>query len=331
MNFYSNSNLIGILGLTHSDSFLLTSLLKCSIISILIETEKVNIMKELLNRADELLIKRGICGHVAAERFESDFKAYLIYFEALGYGSADTTLTLLENEENLTDTSILNTNFRCKIDDLISQSLKADKIFMELFDILLGNNGKGVGAGELALPLIFSKYRYSNSSDGEFGDDNKKVEIKKNGASLKPVKTGLTDKGLVDVLNKKYFKGTVPGKKSKKLFEQHIRSIEDPNVYTGYFKELYVGCDTTELSKEVVEGAYKDSKAFNSAVGKFALKQYKRVDNFNNIIYIDVERRKVVNIADVDNIDGLYLNFSPVMRRGKDTQAIADGYVNVVI
>ena len=96
-------------------------------------------MKELLNRADELLIKRGICGHVAAERFESDFKAYLIYFEALGYGSPDTTLTLLENEENLTDTSILNTNFRCKIDDLISQSLKADKIFMELFDILLGN------------------------------------------------------------------------------------------------------------------------------------------------------------------------------------------------
>ena len=288
-------------------------------------------MKELLNRADELLIKRGICGHVAAVRFASDFKAYLIYFQILGYGSADTTLTLLENEENLTDTSILNTNFRCKIDDLISPSLKADKIFMKLFDILLDNNGKGIGAGELALPLIFTNYRFSNSSDGEFGYDNKKMEVKKNGASLKPVKTGLTYNGLVDILNKKYFNGTVPGMKSKKLFERHISSIQDPSVYTDYLKELYVGCDTSELAKEVVGGAYKDPKAFNSALGKFALKQYKRIDNFNNIMYIDVEKRKVVNIADVDNINGLDLKFTPKMRRGKDLQAIADGYVNVNI
>lgn len=290
-------------------------------------------MKELLNRVDELLKNRGIVGHRAADRFVSDFKAYLVYFDALGYGSAETTVSLLEDDSNLTDSAILNTNFRCTLDDLISPALKADQIFMKVFNIVIDNNGKGVGAGELALPLILSNYRFSNDSDGafEYKGETRKVEIKKNGASLKPVKTGLTDKGLVDILNKKYFKGTVPGKKDAKLFESHVSSVTDPKVYKDYFDELYVGCDTQALAEEVINGAYKNPTAFNTAVGRFALREYKRVDNFNNIMYIDAEKRKVVNIADVNNVDELSLKFSPVMRRGRDTQAIADGYVNVSI
>jgi len=290
-------------------------------------------MINLLNRVDKLLKNRGISGHRAATRFVSDFKAYLVYFDTLGYGSAEHTVSLLENDNNLTDSSILNTNFRCTLDDLISPVLKSDKIFMNIFDIVIDNNGKGVGAGELALPLIMSNYRFSNSNDGEFTIDNVvyKVEVKKNGASLKPVKTSLTDKGLVDVLNKKYFNGTVPGKKSAKLFEAHLLSVKDPSVYRDYFRELYVGCETEDLSKEVINGAYKDSVSFNTAIGRFALKEYKKVDNFNNIMYIDADSRKVVNIADVNNIDDLNLKFSPVMRRGRDTQAIPDGYVNVSI
>lgn len=290
-------------------------------------------MKELLDRVDQLLKKRGIVGHRAADRFVNDFKAYLVYYDVLGYGSAQTTVSLLEDDANLTDSAILNTNFRCNLDDLISTALKADKIFMEVFNIVIDNNGKGVGAGELALPLILNNYRFSNVSDGEFvfNGEVRKVEIKKDGASLKPVKTGLTNKGLVDILNKKYFNGTVPGKKSDKLFENHLQSVKDPSAYKEYFKELYVGCDTTALAEEVINGAYKDPIAFNTAVGRFALKEYKRVDNFNNIIYIDAEKRKVVNIADVNDIESLQLKFSPVMRRGSDTQAIADGYVNVNI
>jgi hypothetical protein len=288
---------------------------------------------DLLNQVDELLQNRGIVGHRAADRFVSDFKAYLIYFDALGYGSAFETVALLEDDNNLTDSAILNTNFRCKLDDLISPALREDKIFMEIFNIVIDNNGKGVGAGELALPLILSNYRFSNVSDGEFdyNGETRKVEIKKNGASLKPVKTGLTPKGLVDDLNDQYFAGTVPGKKLPKLFEAHLRSVKDPNVYADYFAKLYVGCDTSELTKEVVGGAYANPKKFNNAVGKFALKEYKRVDNFNNIMYIDADKRIVVNISDVNNTADLNLTFSPVMRRGKDTQAIADGYVNVNI
>lgn len=284
---------------------------------------------DILTRADALLEKRGVEGHTAATRFVHDFKTNLVYFDAIGVGKAEETVALLENDENLTDSSILHTNFRCTIEDLISERLRNDPIFPKMFDVLLDNNGKGVGAGELALPLILANYKFSNVSDGLL-EGKYKVELKKDGASLKPVKTGLTEKGLVDELNKKYFDGTVPGKKSKKLFEKHLASVKNPMQYKSYFEELYVGCDITALFEEV-SSAYTDANEFCTAVGKFALREYKNVDGWNNIIYINSDTRKVVNICDPDNIDDLDLKFSPVMRRGKDTQAIADGYVNVKI
>jgi hypothetical protein len=283
---------------------------------------------QLEQRAEILLQKRGISGHVAAERFVKDFKSYLIYFDATGVGSADGTLSLLEDDSNLTDSKVLNTNFRKDLSNLISTKLKTDPVFMKLFLILLDNNGKGVGQGELALPMIFAGYSFSNDSDGMF--DGKKVEVKKNGSSLKPVLTGLTEKGLVDRLNKQYWNGTVPGKKQKKLFQAHIAAVKSADDYFPYFTNLYVGCDVTGLSEEV-KTCYTDAEKFCEAVGKFALREYKRVDGWNNIIFIDGETQTVVNIADPDNLTGLDIKFSPVLARGKDTQAIADGYVNVSI
>jgi hypothetical protein len=290
------------------------------------------ITQEILQQADSLLQSRGIAGHRAADRFRNDFKAYLTYFDVLEYGDAEEVIALLSDNNNLTDSKILQTNFRKSLTDLISPALRNNKMFMEMFNILIDNNGKGVGAGELILPLIFSNYKFSNESDGMVYLDDKwnKVEIKKDGASLKPVKTGLTEKGLVDKLNAKYWKGTVPGKKSKKLFYSHRQTVTDPTLYRKYFEELYVGCDVDQLSTEV-ETAYIDHVKFNTAVGKFALREYQKVDDWSNIMYIDAEKGTVVNIADVDNVDDLGLKFSPVMKRGKDTQAIADGYVNVNI
>ena len=285
---------------------------------------------DVLARADTLLARRGIAGHTAADRFVSDFKAYLVYFDATSIGSANTTLNLLEDDRNLTDNSTLNSNFKKKLVDLISPALNQDAIFPQLFKVLLGNKGKGVGAGELALPLILSGYRFSNKSDGVLST-GAKVEIKKSGASLKPVKRGIPGQydGLADELNKKYFKGKKPGMK-RNLFQEHIDTVTDPSVYRDYLRELYVGCDTTELAEEVIK-VYKDAEKFNTAVGKFALKEYQKVDGWRNIIFIDDEKDLVVNIIDIDDIDSLKLRFSPKMSRAKDTQAIADGYVNVNI
>ena len=280
-------------------------------------------------RADLLLNRRGITGHTAAVRFVSDFKAYLIYFSAIGIGSAETTMDLLEDDRNLTDNSILKNNFKKRLSDLISPALRSDPIFPRLFKILLDNKGKGVGAGELALPLILSGYRFSNDSDGQLST-GEKVEIKKNGASLKPVKRGIPGQyeGLADELNRRYFKGTKPGMRLDRLFQAHLKAVKDPEVYRDYLRELYIGCDTQALAEEVIK-VYQDADLFNTAVGKFALREYQRVDGWQNIIFIDDEKGMIVNIKDLDKIDTLGLKFSPKMSRGNDTQAIADGYVNV--
>jgi len=284
---------------------------------------------EIEQRAIKLLRDRGIYGHVAADRFVNDFVAYLIKFDALEAGNAEDTLTLLEDDNNLTDGNILKTNFRKNIFDLVSPVLRKDPIFWLLFPVLLLNKGKGVGVGELVLPLILSGYRFSNTSDGILYE-NWKSEIKNNGASLKPVASGITVKGLVDKLNAKYFNGTVPGMKDRKKFNAHLATIKDPSVYRAYFEELYVSCDVTSLVEEVTH-CYQNADLFNEAVGKFALREYQKVDGWNNIMYIDCDSMQIVNIADVSNIDGLGLSFSPKLARKKDTQAISDGYVNVKI
>jgi len=285
---------------------------------------------DIEKRIDALMERRGISGHTAAYRFIIDFKAHLSREDRIAPGgSAEKTLSLLEEDENLTSYTIFRNNFRKKISELISEPLMNDEIFPRLFDVLVDNKGKGIGAGELVLPLIISHYEFSTDSDGKTPDG--KTELKKNGASLKPIEKGVTQEGLVDKLNKKYFKGKAPGYLRKDLFKKHTDTVTDPKVYKYYFEELYPTCDTTELFESVLT-CYKDPVLFREAVGKFALSNYQRVDGWNNIIIIDTEKKNVVvNIKDVNNIDELGLKFTPKLVRKKDTQAIADGYVNVKI
>jgi hypothetical protein len=212
----------------------------------------------------------------------------------------------------------------------VPEKLKNDIIFSRLFQVLLGNKGKGIGKGELILPLIFRDYQFSVDNDGRYNAGTQRSEVKDDGASLKPIETGVTDKGLVDKLNDKYFEGHAPGLVRAKLFSKHLKTVKDPQVYHDYFRELYPGCDVTQLVEDVKKN-YKDSKKFNTAVGKFALKQYKKVDKWDNIMYIKEETMQIVNIANPSDIDGLNLKFTPKFKRGGDTQAISDGYVNVKI
>jgi len=282
------------------------------------------------SRADALMDKRGIFGHVTADKFRRDFKAYLSYYDCTTDGDCNKTLDILENDDILTNTDIFSTNFRKSIWDLVSEDLKSDIIFRLLFVDLLGVNGKGIGKGELVFPLIFSDYLFSNEGDGYFCNKTKRLELKVDGASLKPIKTGVTDKGLVDKLNAKYFDGNPPGYKSGKLFEKHIQSVKDPKDYELYFKELYPGCDVSTLVSDAIKH-YNNADKFNTAVGRFALKQYKKVDGWYNIVYIKESTLEVVNISDVNDIENLNLKFSPKLKRAKDSQAIADGYVNVKV
>jgi hypothetical protein len=284
---------------------------------------------DIENRINALLHKRGLYGnvHVAVRRFCDDFRAYLISYDAIGKGNAEITLSLLENDSNLTDGNILNTNFRSTLKKLVSPVLFADPLFIELFPILLNSKGKGVGIGEMVLPLILSSYRFSNIGDGIlFGSI--KIEVKQNGASIKPIKTGITQKGLVDTLNNQYFNGAAPGYTSTKLFNRHLATVTDPGAQYGeYFSRLYPGCDIAKLIEDV-KISYRSPKDFNSAVGNFALKQYQQTDGWHAIMFIDCKTQELVNIVDVEHVSDLGIRYTPRLTRCKDTQAVCDGYVN---
>ena len=282
-------------------------------------------------RVDSLLNKRGLVveKHVSVARFRKDFKVYAWYlFDT--EEKQEELFSILENDNKLTDCKVLETNFQGNfMDYFIPIELRNNDLFLQLVKELILSNGKGVGVGELVLPLLIRGYEFSNESDGVY--ENKKSELKNDGASIKPLKTGFTDKGLVDKLNKEYFGGFKPGARTEKDFQNFLSFVTDPQTQFGeYFEKLYPTIDTTLLTENVVK-VYKDKEAFIRVVGEWAVQEYKKTDGWNNLTIINPETLQVVNIYDPSNLKGISVKFTPKFVRGKDTQAIADGYVNVKI
>lgn len=295
--------------------------------------------------------EQGSFQHKAIDNLLESLKAFCALYHFKGVGDVFEMINILMDDSNLSDVSILNKNFIYgNVSDLLKPILKDNLIFRSLLPHIIISNDKGVGEGELLFPLIFKHYNFSNKSDGEFysgGDKSKveKVEVKKTSrvkgtspqaASLKVIKTGDTDKGLADKLNKRYFNGAPPGMIRKNLVQKHIESIDDPNVYRKYFEELYpTACpDLREkMIKNVIEN-YRDPIKVNQILGQFALESYQKLEGWNNIIILEKNDKgyRISNINDVTDLDFLEnFEFSPKLSRGRDSQAIADGYVNIQI
>lgn len=282
-------------------------------------------------RVDNLLNKRGLLEdrHVSVARFRKDFKVYSWYlFDT--EEKQEELFSILENDNKLIDWKVLETNFQGNfMEYFIPIELRNNDLFLQLVKELILSNGKGVGVGELVLPLLIRGYEFSNESDGKYGG-YRTSELKNNGASIKPLKTGLTDKGLVDKLNQEIFNGERPGYRDKN-FEKFIKEVTNPQKQFGeYFEKLYPTLDTSELTENVVK-VYQDKEEFIRVVGEWAVKEYKKTDGWNNLTIIDPETLQVVNIHDPSDLSGINVKFTPKFVRGKDTQAIADGYVNVKI
>lgn len=291
-------------------------------------------LAEFKSKSTNLLISRGILPaiHDASERFAGDFLAYGWLFHS-EYGDGSEMFELLTDDNNLNDGTKFDTNFSGNLQELIVEPLLKNKTFSSILSVLLNNKAKGVGVGELILPLLIKGWRFSNESDGLL--NGTKREIKNNGASLKPVATGVTEKGIIDHLNKKYFNGVRPGqKKTHAIHAKYISSLEESKqieVYQKYFEELYPGQEITELAKDLLANIQSVDE-YNSILGKTILGWYQKVDGWNSIVIIDPDTMDIVNVSDVNSINtegGIKLSFRSVMARGNDTQAVPDGYVNV--
>lgn len=282
-------------------------------------------------RCESLLILRALVPpvHDAADRFASDFLAYSWLGHCENSDGFDM-LDLLEDSNNLVDPHILDKNISTNLLDLIPQVLLTNVTFKSILAVLLKNKGKGIGVGELLLPLIINDWRFSTEGDGWCLGGRR--EIKNNGASLKPVATGTTEKGIIDRLNHTWFNGLRPG--GKKEHENHAAYIKTLNenarikTYASYFGELYPGRKVATLSEEIAAN-FADADAFNQILGRHVLDWYQQTDGWQSLIIIDPDTFDLVNIADVSKIDDLPIRFRAVMARGRDTQAVPDGYVNI--
>lgn len=267
-------------------------------------------------------------------RIRREIAANLLFLAIEEGADPYTTLSLLEDESNLTSLDVFDENFRRPIRELISDKLNADPIFPKLFDRMIHMVDRSIGGGEVVLPFILAGCAYSSKTDIEHnrGTTEVKKTTKAAPASLKTLDADKTDQGIADRLNKKYFGGNRPGARQPKQFRAHVKSITtDPyETYLAYFTELYPDAEVTQLAKDVAEN-YTDCEAAITAIGHWAVKQYQKVDGWYNLLAIDPDTLYVVNIKNVDDIDGLGLKYSPQLKRGKCKQAIPDGYVDFKI
>jgi len=293
-------------------------------------------LQDFEKRSVNLLTSRGIlpAKHDAAERFAGDFVAYGWLYHSK-FGTGKEMLDFLEDDANLNPGDCFNVNFAGNLKDLVAPLLMANNTFAHLLNVLVNNKAKGVGVGELILPLLIAHWRYNNESDGLFRGEKK--EIKNDGASLKPVATGATEKGLIDQLNEEYFQGLKPG--LKKAHGSHVNYVkgldkkQQREVYANYYAKLYPGNDTKRMAQQLLENI-ENLEAYNNILGKHVMKWYRAIDGWTSIVIIDPDTFDIVNVADIDMVnteDDVKLSFRPVMSRGKDTQAVPDGYVNVSI
>ena len=285
-------------------------------------------------RCLNLLTHRGIIPTQsdAAERFAGDFVAYGWLYNCK-YKTGEAMFDLLENDDNLNNGDCFNVNFSGNLKDLIVSELLDNTTFVPLLNTLVNNKAKGVGVGELILPLLIAEWKYSNESDGLFRGERK--ELKKNGASLKPSKAKDTAKGLIDQLNATYFGGFKPGGlRSHKKHEAYMRQYslqEQAQKYADYFSKLYPNNDTKKLVKQLIKNI-NDVQAWQTELGKHVMHYYRNLDKWTSLVIIDPETLDMVNVADIDSIntsDNIRLKFTPKMSRGGDSQAVPDGYVNV--
>ena len=75
-----------------------------------------------------------------------------------------------------------------------------------------------------------------------------------------------------------------------------------------------------------------DGKTFYNIIGQEVLKWYKEEDKWHSIVILDNEKNIIANIYNVDDLSIFKkIQFDWKSAPGKDTQALAHGYVNIKI
>ena len=240
-------------------------------------------------------------------------------------------IELLLDDSNLICGSEFNKNFKMNLlDELVPLKIRTNKSFRDLFQRMMTLKLKGVGAGEMVLTLIVKDWKFSSTnSDGDCGGAR---EIKSAaGSCLKPISSGLTSKGLVDVLNIKYLDGGIPGgcKGGHELFLASFK--KNPSAFLSYLKELYPSADVQPFYNSFLRNlnlGLVTRKDFDLLHGLWVLERYRTTDGWKSISFINSETFTITNMVDLSpsSVSDFGISFRARMSRTTDSNAVPDGY-----
>jgi hypothetical protein len=272
-------------------------------------------------------------------------KAWCKYFTAFAWtehtrhGDGIEMIEILLDDDNLIGGEKFNSNFVLRFDALYPDALKNNKTWKSLLPTLIEFKGKGLGVGELYLALVIQGWTFERTDgkgDGKVAGGIR--ELKKNGASLKPIHKALSADQ--ELLNNTIFEGNragpiKPNKRSQgQGFDKWLLWFDTkPNkdeILLNYFTKLYTGRDVKNMCAELSK--VRTGLEFYNVIGREVLKWYKEEDKWHSIVIFDNEKNIIANIHNVDDLSIFKkIKFDWKSAPGKDTQALAHGYVNISI
>ena len=265
---------------------------------------------KLEQRWVQLLLKRGLLGikHFKSKTRPDELQGELTFLQHVKaqscynhvmYNTGFDILNVLENDDCLVSSSMLKTNIQTTMDKLIPAGLEDTVGWDHLANSLIEFTSKGVGLGELFLPLVMQGYTKSKSQgvgDGEVNGG--KTEVKKNGAGIKSQPD--TQRKIQNTLTATIFEGQDPGPATKGWYKwrewMDTLSLETQrSKLLEYFTSLYIDthkyddvrCD--ELRQDIIEmcsilETVRDGQKFGHIIGTYQLKWYQQMDGWANLI-----------------------------------------------
>ena len=293
----------------------------------------MNNVTELKNLLNQLIVKRNLndSNKMVVNAFVKQLGMATMWYDS-EYNDGMEMLEILLDDSNLMDGSKFNENFSMNVLDMVPEKLKNNNTFKNVIEELTKVKGKGVGVGEMVMTLLVKGWEYSsNDSDGICDGDPREIKNAQ-GSCLKPVLAGLTDKGMVDRLNKEYWNGGVPaGAKGK--HDSFLKVLkQDPSKFIGYVTALYPNANVQDLHNQIVANIDNlDRKRFDAIHGLWVLNEYKKIDGWKSLVLVHPDTLNVTNIAKIDEsvITKHGVRFSAIMSRGKDSNAVPDGYSKI--
>lgn len=216
-------------------------------------------------------------------------------------------------DSNFKTDSFFKTNF---------PTVYANPVFKHFSETMYNMKQKNYGAGEALLAMFFDDIQQAGKI-GDFVLGKKHLEVKSvvSAASLKAHENS-SFRPSNEAFKRLY------GAKEKGLYQFWNGPLD---TFREFCKILY-----PQFSEELIEEIHSlnDDTECRQHLGLHVLKEYKKIDEFDNLIVVKPSEDgdiSFLNVADFNSEDFIKDNigFTPVLYRGRGTQALGDGYVDI--